>query len=400
MTLKPLRKNALLLAVLPLLLGCPEDEAVKFGAVLPLSGDASIYGQPIQNGVQLALEQLQAEEGFPYPVTLEVLDSASDPDTAAAMLEQLYEGGALAAIGGVTTAEALQMVPIADKYDNVLVSPSASTPELTGISKNFYRLFPSDAREGATMGNFATQKLKAEKVVILAKEDVYAKGIQQVFKSEFERYGGEVLDLIEFPSLDTDLSGLAERIMTLEPDAVYVAAYAGDIAQMVKFLRDEGYKGTFFTTSAFASPGIIAEVGEPAEGIFLTQAVFDPESEVPLIRDFVEAYRTKYGALPDLYAAHGYDAMMVLAAALRSSGRLESEFWKGVRGLRDVEGVTGMVQFDERGDVQKFPRVYVVINGTLVDYEAEVQERRKRLMERLRDLEQEQKRRAAGEGDG
>lgn len=400
MTLKLLKKPLLLLAALPLLLGCPKDEAVKFGAVLPLSGEASIYGQPIQNGVQLALEQLQADEAYPYAVVLEVLDSESNPDVAAANLEQLYKDGALAAIGGVTTAEALKMVPVADKYSNVLVSPSASTPELTGISKNFYRLFPSDAREGATMGNFATQKLKAEKVVILAKEDAYAKGIQQVFKSEFERYGGEVLDLIEFPSLDTDLSGLSERIMTLEPDAVYVAAYAGDIAQMVKFLRDSGYKGTFFTTSAFASPGIIAEVGEPAEGIFLTQAVFDPESEVPLIRDFVQAYQTKYDALPDLYAAHGYDAMMVLAETLRNSGPIESEFWRGVRGLRDVAGVTGMVQFDERGDVQKFPRVYVVINGALVDYEAEVQERRKRLMERLRKLEEEQKRRAQGEGGG
>jgi branched-chain amino acid transport system substrate-binding protein len=277
------------------------------------------------------------------------------------------------------------------------VSPSASTPQLSGISKNFYRVFPSDAREGATMGNFATQKLKAEKVVILAKEDAYAKGIQAVFKTEFERYGGEVLDLIEFPSLGSDLSGLVERVMTLRPDAVYLAAYAPDLAQMIRYLREQGYKGTIFTTSAFAAPEIIAQVGRPAEGVFLTQAVFDIDSEDPKIRSFIDAYRAKYDLEPDLYAAHGYDSVMVLAEALRIGGRTSSELWKGIRSIRDFSGATGTVQFDERGDVQKFPRVYVVNEGILVDYEAEVERRRRELLERLRDLEKEQRQTRAGD---
>ena len=209
------RRTLLLLALLSTTLACEQDRPVEFGAVLPLTGEAAIYGQPIRNGIELGLEQINARNDFPYAVELEVLDSESDPQRAAGLLEQLYDDGALAAIGGVTTAEALQMVAIADRFDRVLISPSASTPELTGISKNFYRLFPSDAREGATMGNFATQKLGAEKVVILAKEDPYAKGIQQVFRNEFERYGGQVLDLIEFPSISSDLSGLVERVNQL-----------------------------------------------------------------------------------------------------------------------------------------------------------------------------------------
>ena len=284
------------------------------------------------------------------------------------------------------------MVAVADEYDQVLMSPSASTPELTGISKNFYRVFPSDAREGATMGNFATQKLNAERVVILAKESAYAKGIQEVFQKEFERHDGEVLETIEFPSLSSDLSGVIERVMTLQPDAVYLAAYAEDLAQMISFLRDQGYKGTIFTTSAFAAPEIIARVGRPAEGVFLTQAAFDPNSEDPKVQSFVQGYRAKYEDEPDLYAVHGYDAMMVLAETLRQSGDLPSEFWKGVRSLRDFTGATGTVQFDERGDVQKYPRVYVVNNGELIDYEAEVERRRQELLDRLRRLEEDQRR--------
>ncbi len=391
------RRILVFLALLAVVLGCPGEVVVKFGAVLPLTGEAAIYGLPVHRGVDLAFEHLLSQQDLPYQLELVTVDSESDPEKAKELLIQAYRDGALAAIGGVTTAEALQMVAVADEFDRVLVSPSASTPQLSGISKYFYRVFPSDAREGATMGNFATQKLKAEKVVILAKEDAYAKGIQEVFKTEFERYGGEVLDLIEFPSLGSDLSGLVERVMTLRPDAVYLAAYAPDLAQMIKYLRDQGFKGTIFTTSAFAAPEIIAQVGRPAEGVFLTQAVFDIDSEDPTIRKFVDAYRAKYDLEPDLYAAHGYDSVLVLAEALKLGGRTSSELWKGIRSIRDFSGATGTVQFDERGDVQKFPRVYVVNEGLLVDYEAEVERRRRELLERLRELEEDQRRTRAGD---
>ena len=385
-----IRRISILSLIALAALGCPQDKTIRIGAILPLTGEGSVYGQPVKKGVELAFEHLQASDDFSLPIELTIEDSQSDPQKAKELLEQQYKNGALAVIGGVITPEALEMVSIADRYNQVLISPSASSPELTGISKNFYRVFPSDAREGATMGNFATQKLKAERVVILAKEHEYARGIQQQFREQFEQFGGEVLELIEFPSVPSDLSGLVERVMTLEPDAVYLAAYAPDIAKMIVGLRDLGYKGTIFTTSAFASPEIIEQVGKPAEGVFLTQAAFDTETEDPKVQSFVSAYREKFGVNPDLYSAHGYDSMLVLAEAAKPGDFLPAEFWSKIRALRDFAGATGTVQFDERGDVQKFPRVYVVNNGSLIDYEAEVERRRKALLQRLRELEKRQ----------
>lgn len=379
------------LAIFLTVVGCQQDSTVKFGAVLPLMGEAAIYGEPIRKGVDLAFEQLQARTDYPYELTLEIVDTESDPEKARQLLEQMYDSGALAVIGGVTTAEALEMVQIADENNQVLISPSASTPQLTGISKYFYRVFPSDSREGATMGMFANQKIPTERgVVILAKEDLYAKGIQEVFQSEFEQFGGEVLDLIEFPSVPGDLSGLVERVMTIDPDAVYLAAYASDVAEMISGLRELGFDGDILTTSAFASPEIIAQVGDAANGVYLTQASFDVDSENPQVQSFVEAFRAKYGTDPDLYSAHGYDTMMVLARALEEGGAIETDFWRAIRSLRDVRGATGTIQFDERGDVQKFPRVYVVDKGVLVDYEAKVQKKREELLKRLRELEKKQ----------
>lgn len=372
-------------------IGCQKETSIQIGAVLPLTGSAQVYGQSIRKGIELAFAKLVASESE-YQYALSVVDSESDPEKAAELVKQLYGDGAIAVIGGVTTAEALQSVTVADEYDRVLLSPSASTPQLTGISKYFYRVFVSDAREGTTMANFATQKLKVASVVILAKEDAYAQGNQEVFETNFIRQGGEVLEKILFPAVGGDFSGLIERVMTLKPDAVYLAAYAEEISEMVRELRQQKFEGYILSTAAFASPEIIEQVGAPAEGVFLTQAGFDTQSEVPLIKDFVDAFRAKYGLTPDLYAAHGYDSVMVLAAAIGESGsEFASELWSGLRALRDYQGVTGTLQFDERGDVQKFPRVYVINEGRLVDYQKEIEERRREIIERLRELEKKQR---------
>lgn len=390
------RKYLAALAICLAFAGCEKSETIKFSTIVPATGPFDIYGQSVKKGVELAYDQLLASEDVPYTIELAVVDSKGDPAVAAAKLKEEIDAGAMAVIGGVMSDEALEMVAVADRFDRVLISPSASNPQLTGISKNFYRVFPSDSREGTTMGNFASQKLALESVVIVAKTDTYARGIKDVFQAEFERNGGKVLDVIEYPQGGGDFSGLIDRVASLEPDGAYLAAFAGDIGKMIVELRGKGFEGRVLTTSAFAAPAAIEAIGDSAEGVFLTQASFDATSEDPKIKAFVDAYHDKYGLVPDLYAAHGYDTLMVLVEALKAGPPIATELWKNVRGLRDFVGVTGTIQFDERGDAQKFPRVYVVQDSSLVDYEKEVEERRRELLERLRRLEEAQRRRGTG----
>lgn len=389
-----MRRGAIPLVSLLLLLGCEKKSAVTFGAVLPLTGSAQIYGESVKLGIELAFDEL-GQDPDQQQFELEVVDSQSEPDRAREELDRLYAAGAVGVIGGVTTVEALEMVPVADEYDRVLVSPSASSPELTAISKNFYRVFPSDFLEGTKMGTFAAQTLQLETAVILAAEGPYAVGVQQVFKSEFERHGGEVLEIIEFPENTSDFSGLLERVMTLKPSAVYLAAFAKEIGAMIKGLRERGFEGTILTTSAFSASQAMERVGEDATGVFLTQTVFEPAEDNPKVQEFIEAFEGKFGSAPDIYAAHGYDAVMVMVEALDQQGvRTASDLWKGMRSIRAFPGVTGSIQFDEKGDVQKFPRVYRIgSDGVLENYESEVERRRKEILQRLRQLQDEQRKR-------
>ena len=381
------------------LLGCGGGGPTKLGAVLPLSGSAAVYGQAIRKGIDLAAEQVNRDPRGPK-IEILVGDTASDPERAKKELTRVIGAGALAAIGGVTSAEALALVEVADDQNRILLSPSASLPQLSGISTNFFRIFPSDFSEGTVMARYAYDNLSLRTGVILAKQETYAKGIQQVFAEEYQRKGGKILEAIEFPASGGAFEALTERAAMLKPDFVYLAGYAEEVSAMIRDLRGQQYPGLILTTSSIAAATTIAKTGEAAEGAYFTQTSFDTEgAKVPEnVKTFVDAFRAKYREAPDLYAAHGYDAVLVLVEAMRQGGDSASAFWKGMRSVHEFPGVTGTLQFDDKGDVAKFPHVYIVTGGKAVDVEAERQRQIEIARQKMIELENELRRlQTAGE---
>lgn len=394
-----IRKPRGFIAILALtaifLLGCPPD-TVKVAAVLPQTGDAADYGEAVERGIRLAYDELQAQSDRQTPLELVVVDTESDPNLAKEKLAEQFSSGAVVAIGGVTSGEAKQMIEVIDKYDKPLLSPSASSPELTGISRNFYRIFPSDHTAATKMAQSAFQDLDIKSIVIIAEEQPYAQGVHSVFKPAFESAGGEVKELVVFPPGTSDLDALVEHAVSFQPDAVYLAGYAEGIGSMIQELREKDFRGKILTTSAFATSQAIAKVGEAAAGVFLTQTVFEPDSEFAHVQKFVHAYEQKYGDSPDIYAAHGYDAMKVVAAATEGRPPLPDEVKKGLRDeVKEFPGVTGSIQFDEKGDVRKYPRLYKIGEDlVLIDYneqvrkqQEEIRKRREALQKQLEELQ-------------
>lgn len=367
--------------------GCGTD-TIRIGAILPETGGLESYGSATRNGIEVALAEIQADTEYPIELEVVFFDSGSDPDVAAEQLEGVYRDGVNVAIGGVGTDEAKAMVPIADNLDRILISPSASSPDLTDISTNFFRVYPSDFLEANKMAMFAKENLDLEQVVIIAEELDYARGIQSVFKQEFERRGGEISEVVEFPPNTKDFSGIVEFVTGLRPAGLYIAGYDLGVAELIRALRDAGYEGKILTVAAFATPRAMELAGDAAVGALLTKVVFEVDSEHAHIKSFVEAYEALHGEKPDLFAAHGYDAMKLVADAIKGRTQITSELLKGLRGIKDFPGVTGSIQFDEKGDVQKFPRVYLVSKDlTLYNYDAHVAEQRKQIEERRKALE-------------
>ncbi|MEM7583987.1 MAG: branched-chain amino acid ABC transporter substrate-binding protein [Acidobacteriota bacterium] len=376
-----------ILALAITITGC-EPSSVKVGVVVPLTGDHQSYGEANRRGIELAFEEITSND---YPITLEldVVDSTSNPTMAKELLEQQFENGAFVVIGGSVSPEAKEMVSGADRFDRVMISPSATSAGLTKASRNFFRLAPSDDTAGNKMADFAFRVLELKTVVVISEDQDYAQGVQRAFSAAFETQGGEVLEHIDVPPNTSDFEGLMDRVLTVAPQAVYLAGYESGIAAMIQELRRLNFKGRILTTHAFSSPSAIARVGQAAEGVVLTQTVFEPDSDFAHVQSFVRGYREKFGEEPDLFAAEGYDTMKVVAKALESHHTLATELHRGLWDeIKEFPGVTGSIQFNENGDVRKFPRVYIIGSDLLLyDYSKRLEENQRKLKEKQKELQ-------------
>lgn len=390
MRLQTLIPSVLLLLGLSLgLSGCAEDGPPRIAVLLPLSGEDAVYGEPVRKGVLLAHEEIQRHRSaglYPWDLQLEVLDTQGDPERATRLLTEQYDNGAVAAVGGVTDAEAAALAPVAEEAGRVLLSPTASRPDLP-TSRHFFRLsLPAD-REGTKMASFAALELGLRQAVILAAEDGTARAAAKAFQEELERNHGEVLGRWSYPAVGslsaTRLREVVRHAVDEEPQALYLADFSPRCQQMLEMLDRQGFRGVILTTSGLTAPELLAATREVADGTLVTQTMFDPESTVPKVELFVDAYRERWQGAPDLYAAHGYDALQVLAQALIRDNARAPRVWKGLRGLDEYRGVTGFVQFDAQGQVGQFARVYVVDGGRLDPVEGMPDWRKERLARRL-----------------
>ena len=380
---------ALLLA--SLLGGACTDEHPTIGLVLPKSGTEAVYGSSVEQGARLAFQELQArfEAGqYPYSLQLRTADSGGDPDSAAHRLGVLYDDGAVAAIGAVTDGEAQAMAAVATKRSRVLLEPTASRNDPAAASRYVFHLQPSATREADKIGSFAVLELKLDNAAILVPRGQAASDLVEAFRTQFERSGGQVVDTIEYVPATGAVPDAVRQVLAKRPQAVYLAVSAADPAArgVVEALRKSHFGGAVLTTSAFAAPAVVEDIGRTSEGLFLSRSSFDPKSDRPEVQDFVQAYQDAYGAEPDVYAAYGYDAMMVLARALADQHANQYDLWKGLRGLSDYQGVTGYIQFNEQGEVGQFPRVYVVENGRLAPFQKMDERSKKRLVRHLASL--------------
>ncbi len=377
-----------LLIPLVLLSGCSRKLIV--GVVLPETGEMAVYGASVKSGVKLAFDEAVAAKTAPADLVVEYRDSASDPARAATALEALYAAGAPVVIGGATTAEATAMIPIAARKERVLISPSASAPDLARVSVFFFRTFPSDDLEGVKAADLFTLVKGVRTVAILQEENPYTRGLLPVFMGQFRTSGGTVVGSVEIGEPGWERQ-TADLLASHQPKGVYICGYGEAIVAALKVLRAAQYGGVICTTSAISSASVLKAAGSLAEGVFFPLASFDPTSQQEPIRRFVTRYHEAYKLVPDTYAAHGYDAALAVLHALKAArtptGR---EIQLRLKGLAEVRGVTGPLAFDDFGNIKHYLRNYWIHDGKVGDYDAFVKQEQERIKEKMWELLQGQ----------
>ena len=369
------------------LVGCGSKPVV--GVLLPTTGDAGTYGESIESGIRLAISDARDREGLPEGFDVVWVDTESNPERAVSELRRLAsERDIKMVIGGATSTEAQAIVEVLDELEVVCLSPTASTPGISQRSKLFFRIFPSDELEGHTAARFRFDRLGQARTVVYSDAGDYAAGIEPEFKNQYaEALGGEIVARIDVN--DDDWRAASDAVVPGSGiGAVYVIGYAPQILEVITYLREKGYQGRFVTTSAFFNDQIIIEAGEAAEGILFPLPPFDRTSDKEPVLGFVNRYMDSLGKAPDVFAAHGYDAMWLTIQVMTvANPPRTNEIRKAFHfGMNELMGVTGPILFDDHGDVKHYPKMFIINKGQVLSYQRYIKTERERILREVQEL--------------
>ena len=285
------------------------------------------------------------------------------------MQELIDTEGVGVIIGAISSHVTLQIAPICEERGVVLLSPSASAPQISQAGDFVFRNYPSDILEGTAIAEFA-RDLGLERVVIFAMDNDFGRGLTEVFSGKYESKFRKVVQTFELQGDDTTgFTSLVAEAKKLDPDGIYIVSYVRELAELLKALKAANIKAMLLSSSS-VTHDVAQLAGDAAELLVYPQPSFDPDSHDEDVSRFVEAYKAKYGEVPEIYAAHGYDALKLVKQAVENYGSTHPDSIKlGLASVRDFKGAAGRTSFDENGDVVRYPRLFVIFRGESTPYQ-------------------------------
>ena len=323
---------AALLAVL--LVGCASrrDDApaasaagVPVAAVIALTGNGSAYGQDQRLGLRLALEAANASAGIHgKPLQLRVEDGASDEQSAIAAFNLVIDRGAVAIIGPTLSQQAFAADPVAQRRGVPVLAPSNTATGIPQIGSFISRV---SAQSSVIAPLSLDRALRLQPsirrvAVFFAQDDAYSTAETAIFQKALADRGLKPVTVQRTQLADQDFQNQITATLRQRPDLVVLSLQAVDGGNLIRQLRELGYRGTIVVGNGMNTPNIYPICQRHCDGILIAQA-YSPELATPANRAFVQAFQAAQGAgrIPPQLTAQAYTALQVVSEALRRVDR-------------------------------------------------------------------------------
>ena len=350
-----------LLSVICMLIGCGDNkqqDTIKVGLIVELTGDMPGVGASSKNAAQLAVNEQNSAGGIsiggkPYQIELVVEDNASKAEQSVAAVNKLItQDNVLATVGPNASLGAIPAAEIAEYNKTLLITPWSTNPKTTldtttGKPKDYvFRACYTDPFEGRVLARFVLEKLKAKKVAVLYDVASEApKSQADLFRLTFEELGGKTVAFETYTTGDRDFSAQLTKIKSANPDVIFLPAYYNDVGLIAQQAHRAGITQPLVGSDAWSSPELIKLSNGTVEGDYFANH-YASDIATPTAKKFIDAYTKQYGNIPDDVAALTYDSMGLLFEAIKKSPSLDRKVVRdSLATLANYPGVTGNIQF-------------------------------------------------------
>ncbi|AVR98284.1 branched-chain amino acid ABC transporter substrate-binding protein [Pseudoduganella armeniaca] len=340
--------------------GAQAQEVVKIGYVGPMSGQSAHLGKDTQNGTRLAIEDLNAKgfkiDGKPVKFVLVAEDDAADPKQATSAAQKLADTKVNGVIGHQTSGTS---IPASRIYYNAgipQISASATSPVYTHQKFNTtFRLVANDNKLGATLGQYAVQKLGAKKIAVIDDRTAYGQGVADEFGKGARKAGGVQIVAREFTNdKATDFNAILTNIRSKNPDLVFFGGMDSVGGPLLRQMKALGIKGKLMGGDGICTEAMPRLAGPTAgdEAIVCAEAGGVAPGQQKKMEEFAARYKQRYNESLQIYAPYAYDAVMTMAQAMADAKSADPKKYLPYLAKVKYAGITGDIAFDAYGDIR------------------------------------------------
>ena len=342
------------------------SETVKLGNSAPLTGPVSVYGITTNNGIKLAVDEVNANGGilgkqiewFEYDDKGEITDAVTN-------YNNLMQDEVEAIFGGVPSKPSLAIAESAANDEVVYITPTGTQANITEGKENAFRTCFTDPFQGEVLANFSKNNLDAKKVAILRNQSSdFSMGVADVYGKKAKDLGMEVVADESYGDSDTDFKAQLTKVRKENPDVLFIPDYYEKVALIVPQVREAGIEATLVGADGWDTVLSVMDKSnfDAIEGsYFANQFTLEDPSEK--VQNFVKAYEEKYGDKPSTFAAEGYDTVYLYKQAVEEAGTTEWD--KVIEALKNIkfDGITGSFTYDENHNPIKTAKMMKIVNG-------------------------------------
>ena len=344
-----------------------QSQPVKVGLAVGITGDISVYGEPIRNGFLLAFKQINERGAVRIDPILE--DTGGGRDGAINVFQKFIQRDQVAAIlGPVLSSQAFGADPLAVQAGVPVVGVSNTAKGIPEIGATVFRVSAPEVLQIPKSVAVAKQVLNLQRVAVLYDNaDDFTVSGYRTFAEELQKNGIQVADTITFARGDSDFSAQLTKAKAASPQAIVVSALAREGTLLLIQARNLGITVPFIGGNGFNDTNIITRAGAAAEGLIVGTA-WVPSAPTAVNLRFYGSYRDQYKKEPNQFAAQAYAGAQIVAEAVRRAGLTgtedigtqRSKIAEALKTIKSFETPLGRIGFTATRDVDQ-PRTYVAV---------------------------------------
>ncbi len=332
-------------------------DPVKIGSVLRLSKGA-VHGIPAKRGVMMAVEEFNKAGGINGQKVEVIFEDEKDSPTAAvnAVKKLIDVDKVIALVGPMTSGATLASYKIADEAKVVFVTPTATSPKVSGASPYLFRGCSRIDVQAKALTSYIAKTYKPKTVAIFYSNEPYGKGCAKVFGGDFKKLGIKVVAEESFNRGDRDFKAQLTKIKGTKPDLIFIPGYTPETAPAASQARQLGLKQRIIGVYGDMDLEYAKLAGKAAEG-HLIAGEYDENYNTSKNKKFRENYFKQAKAAKEpvniMFAALTYDATNMVLEGMKKNGPTSEGIKKYLDGMKGFDGVTGKLSFNKTHDVMR-----------------------------------------------